>query len=109
MSSALYLVPHHGTASVHVYSHPPKEKETKCCGQEMEEGGRRRDEHLLPAENQTLLDGGDAFFFFDAFFDAGDLFWFDQLVLVRGEGHGNGVGYGVLGGRVRMGVGEGWV
>ena len=34
--------------------------------------------HLFAPKDQTLLDGGDAFFLFDSFFYAGDLFLFKR-------------------------------
>lgn len=44
-------------------------------GKEGREGGEREDVHLLPTKDEALLDGWDTFFFFDAFFYAGDLFF----------------------------------
>ena len=35
--------------------------------------------HLLSAEDESLLDGWDAFLFFDALFYPGDLGWLDSV------------------------------
>lgn len=59
--------------------------------------------HLFPAENKPLLNGRDAFFFFDAFFYAGDLWCGEGWVSVfwvffggrRGGGE-KGVGMGMV-------------
>lgn len=36
------------------------------------------DVHLLSAEDQSLLDRGDAFFLLNSFLYSGDLYWFSE-------------------------------